>query len=632
DYGLSKAIKDYSIDNTLSVKLFQFNLLLILLILQKKQSLGGNFKYMSPEVLEKKKPYNILFEVDETYLKNLKLKKDFEDDKKLRSLFIDKKNIQKQFYQSEDYSYDILEIDLSQNNLNAKAAKLVANLLEKYKNMTHLSLKLNKCNIGTEESENISKSIAEKLLGISYLFLDFKNNEVSLTEEEVEGKEEQKEVEENEIEEKENLENLVNAYKKHSISKKIKLTNQNKNEMCFSSDDNQINSDEAKTFANIVNSYKSIKHLTVDFSNEMDNQKVKNIKDQINQYDSIKSLRYCIKRNKNSLTEFLEVFNALEVCKQFTHLNLKLDECNQIDANGIKSLAKALEDKDNILSLNLDFNKKYYQSDYFIDQEAVQSIANTLQKLKKLCHINLSLDCRGIKEEGAERLSKALKDQKNVVHLILNLSDNSIGVQGAQSIANAIEKYQNVTELNLNFTDNSIGVQGAQSIANAIEKYQNVTELNLNFTYNSIGVQGAQSIANAIEKYQNVTKLNLNFFGNSIGVQGAQSIANAIEKYQNVTKLNLNFTGNSIGVQGAQSIANAIEKYQNVTELNLNFTGNSIGDEGAQSIANAIEKYQNVTKLNLNFYYNSIGDERAQSIAKAIEKYQNVTKLNLNFT
>ncbi|KAL4505615.1 hypothetical protein ABPG73_004500 [Tetrahymena malaccensis] len=124
-----------------------------------------------------------------------------------------------------------LSLKLKKNNIEFEGAQSLANSIQNCEKITNLELNLSNCNIGVEQSENISKQISEKFSGINHLSLKFKNNVDYVEEEEVDNEDEEQE---------EDLDNLCIAYQKESISKKIKLTNQSEQEICFTFEDNKI--------------------------------------------------------------------------------------------------------------------------------------------------------------------------------------------------------------------------------------------------------------------------------------------------------------------------------------------------------------------------------------------------------
>ncbi|KAL4505616.1 hypothetical protein ABPG73_004501, partial [Tetrahymena malaccensis] len=515
------------------------------------------------------------FRVDEACLKDLKLKKDFENEKKLKTLYVE--DIEKQLNQSNDYSYDILEIDLSyqiisdeqlkliaqyvkncvhisqmflsfkgcmfetqginilensikildlsklkinlsgckigdkgceslatalsqwlnltelnlnlsynkiqpegikritnsienhnmisqlslnfsQNNLNTDSALLIAKIIENYKNVTELSLKLKRnrigyqgavsiiqhiksnskltslqldlsnCDIGTKQSELMFKKISEQLSTIYPLLLNFKNNESY----------------------DDLLKNLCKTYKQESVSQKIKLK-KIKKLICFEFDDSfQISPDEANKFANILKSINSFRQLNVDFRNELKgkDKQVKNI-------SNIEQIIFCVKMNNNIFNALLEAFNVVQICEQFTHLNLNLDSLN-IDGRQVQQLADIIKERINLTDLNLIFNNNSIQDD------VAGSIANAIQNLSKLTVVTLGFRNCHISGNGIKCITNSLEDKKNITELNLDFSEDSqnkenfLNKDEVLCISNTLQKLEMLVHISISLNENMI--------------------------------------------------------------------------------------------------------------------------------------------------------------------------------
>ncbi|KAL4505613.1 hypothetical protein ABPG73_004498 [Tetrahymena malaccensis] len=538
----------------------------------------------------------VYFQVDESQLKHLKLKKDIEDLKKLRKLQIEKKNIKKYLYHQKDYLYDILEIDLrgclvgnqglsilensfkihdlsklkinlSQNNLNTNAAKLLAKVIVNFKNMTQLSLKLNNCNIGTEQSENISKQISEKFSDINNLSLKF------------------------------NSDCLINSY-------------------------------EAKTFANIVKCYKSIKQLTAYYSNEKNDQTVKNIKNQIN---GIKSLRFCIKRSDHSIIAFLEVLNALKNCQQFTHLNLKLDK-NSIYDDGANFIANAIQNLKKLAFVSLGFRECH------ITQNGIKSLISSLKDKNQIIQLNLDFSQNSLNADAAKLLAKVIANYKNMTQLSLKLKRNSIGFEGAQSIADSIESSSKITSLRLNLSDCNIGTEQSEDISKLIsEKLSGINHLFLNFNDDiQISSNEAKDFANIIKNQKNIKQLTVDFGKNKNSVNACLEVFNEVQICEQFTHLYINLDKNNIKDDGANFIADAIQNLIKLTFVNLGFRDCHIAVNGIKSLANSLKDKKDIVQLNLDFgekYFNKayyLNEDAVQCISNTLQNLEKLTHVNLS--
>ncbi|KAL4505611.1 hypothetical protein ABPG73_004496 [Tetrahymena malaccensis] len=469
------------------------------------------------------------FYVDEAYLKNLKLKKDVEDEKKLRRLYVEKKNIEKQLYQSKDYSYDILEIDLSYQSISAEKLKQIAQSVQNYlqisqlflcfrgclfgnlglqilekslkiHDLSKLKMNLSGCELGDEGCQSLSRALnyylnltelnlnlsqnslnadAAKLLAkvianyknMKQLSLKLKRNSI--------GFEGAQSIADS-IESSPKITSLklnlsdcnIGTEQSQDISKLISEKLSGINHLFLNFNDNiQISSNEAKDFANIIKNQKNIKQLTVDFGTEINDKKIKNIKRQINQFDSIQQIVYHVKKNKNSVKACLEVFNEVQICELFTHLYINLDKNN-------------------------------------INDYGANLIANSIQNLTKLTFVNLGFRDCDIAVNGIKSLANSLKDKKDIVQLNLDFGQDNwnpeyhLYIDVVQCISNTLQNLEKLTHVNFSLQLNKISGQTKQDLEKKLK------ELNPSFDKTNKNPQkqiiqmNQQNIIKMIEKQQ----------------------------------------------------------------------------------------------------------------------------------
>jgi Ran GTPase-activating protein (RanGAP) involved in mRNA processing and transport len=284
----------------------------------------------------------------------------------------------------------------------------------------------------------------------------------------------------------------------------------------------------------------------------------------------------------------------------------KLDlRTSQIDDEGAKALAKALENNQVLIELDLWGNQ--------IGDEGAKALAKALENNQVLT--KLGLWDNQIGDEGAKALAKALENNQVLTELILWGKD--IGDEGAKAFAKALENKQVFTKLYLRA--DQIGAEGAKALAKALENNQVLTELIL--WGKDIGDEGAKALAKALENKQTLTTLYLR--ANQIGDEGAKALAKALENKLALAKLGL--LDNQIGDEGAKALAKALENKLALAKLGL--LDNQIGDEGAKALAQTLENNQALTELHLGT--NQIGDEGAKALAKALENKLALAKLGL---
>ena len=256
------------------------------------------------------------------------------------------------------------------------------------------------------------------------------------------------------------------------------------------------------------------------------------------------------------------------------HLDLS---SSQIDDDGVKELAIALQSNTSLERLNASYNR--------IGDEGAKALANVLRSNTSLQHLDLGSN--QIEDEGAKELAIALQSNTSLERFYF--SNNRFGDEGAKALANVLQSNTSLRVLYLQ--RNQIGGEGAMTLANALQSNLSLRVLHL--YGNQIGVEGAKALATALQSNTSLRELHAE--ENQIGDEGAKAFANALQSNTALRKLNVK--GNEIGADGTKALANALESNTILRELVLE--GNDIDAEGAQALANALQSNTTLRKLNL---------------------------------
>ncbi|KAL4509165.1 hypothetical protein ABPG72_018096 [Tetrahymena utriculariae] len=130
---------------------------------------------------QKNKFFNNIFSygIFAFYSNQLKQKQDLQPklEKIFKKLNMTRQNIQKSFYESANYDYDSLTIDLIDQLVNVDEAKRISNFIKVYHDITQLNLNFSQNEIGVEEIQSITNSI-KNFINITHLTLCFSLNEI----------------------------------------------------------------------------------------------------------------------------------------------------------------------------------------------------------------------------------------------------------------------------------------------------------------------------------------------------------------------------------------------------------------------------------------------------------------------
>ncbi|KAL4499426.1 hypothetical protein ABPG73_008976 [Tetrahymena malaccensis] len=566
-----------------------------------------------------------------------------------------------------NFSIKQLNINLSGNQIGNEVAQCVVNIIQTSESLTNLSVGLDINSINDEGVQIIAnalnncKNITEFQIGLKQNYINLKGASILLKA--LENSQQFKiasfDLSENYIEEEE-LKKLIKAFiinreefksQQNEISNQISditskdldqliqidqsreynllmeqhslITNNPQVNLDENLTTNQINlnsSSDQISDTNLFNITKELKNITLsDFYINWKNVFI-SIAKNIDQYlDQNKFKEFNLNLILQQSTSENLCFNNFEEinkqiylhtdilsqCKNVNQLDINLEE-NKINAEGVSTLAKALERCDKITNLYLNLKRNQ------IDDQGFNNAMGIMFKNKNISIFNINFNCCNIGANNSLVVSNNFEQCQNIIELTLKLKLNLIGIEAAKNIANVLKKCQNLTKLNINLARNyqikpskdNFGDDEIEIIANSLLDYQNLTELSLNSSANNISCSGAKSIAVALGHCRNLKILNLDISNNKITSEGKQFIADSLEKCQNINKLNLSLGNNSqvdiINNNEPNIIADTLQNIENITELSLDFQFNDIDINGNKILVTALENNQNIRSLELN--------------------------------
>ncbi|KAL4505748.1 hypothetical protein ABPG73_004633 [Tetrahymena malaccensis] len=379
-----------------------------------------------------------------------------------RTQFIDRKNFKKNLYQTSDYDFDILDINLSgsnicdsklqilsdglkqqkqvtelnlglsQNKINSKGAQVFAQLIGKYQSISCLSLKLEnnsillegaqkiidaiknlqkitqitlnlrKCNIRNEQAKEFQNQLEKKFDNIDKLLLNFEQNE------------EQLEYYEEYIEHSEEYFEQSEEY--------------------FEQNEDHIEQNEEQQELNEIFTEKQI---------SVEIQQVEGMQNQCMQQES-----QLLSQNQNYSSKVSSDYLLLDISKKIklysaseTYVAFDINNQN-INSDNVRDFAKALQDYQNIHILTLDSIQNKQANKYIVQCEKVKEIKffitegrkkqqiyhqfikilKMLENSEQITNLSIQLPSAGL-HQGNERicLLDNLLKFKNLIDLDINL-------------------------------------------------------------------------------------------------------------------------------------------------------------------------------------------------------------------
>ncbi len=236
---------------------------------------------------------------------------------------------------------------------------------------------------------------------------------------------------------------------------------------------------------------------------------------------------------------------------------------NEIDSNGIKKIAKALEDDEYADSLWLKRNP--------IMSEGAKYLGEMLKKNKTL--EILDLNNTGIFDEGVKYIMRGLRYNNTLQ--VLYMDANAITPVGTKYICDYFEYLvkkgrKGITSLWLDM--NRLDDEGIIMLANSLRNYKFLERLVVGS--NRIGPGGIKVLLDALVDHDNLILLDVGLYKstsdmgelpNNICDEGAKYVAKFIEKNKSVQIMNIEH--NNITEKGLEIVFNALEKNKTMLYL-----------------------------------------------------------------
>lgn len=241
---------------------------------------------------------------------------------------------------------------------------------------------------------------------------------------------------------------------------------------------------------------------------------------------------------------------------------------NRMNVEGIKPLAEALENDQQVLQLWLKRNPML--------PEGAVPIASMLRVNTTLRVLDLTNT--GIFDEGCESVMKGLLDNPYSALQYLCLATNGITPQGAASIANYLRATTDRSLVGLSLGCNRLGDEGVRILLEGLRRYKSFKRLDLS----SCGISAAG--AKVLADFLVVPNCDLRFL--DLGCMKSTWAAGEIP--------------NRIGTEGGIAIAEALRVNSNLEGLNLD--NNSIEESAFAAIEQALCQNQSSSLRRLGMH------------------------------
>ena len=180
---------------------------------------------------------------------------------------------------------------------------------------------------------------------------------------------------------------------------------------------------------------------------------------------------------------------------------------NNISAEGMETMVKALQHSQHLITLNVSYNA--------IGAGCAKAMADALRYISSLQ--NLYVSHNHIGDDGASALAGCLYTNEKLT--TLKLQSNDIGPHGSTALAKALNLNTCLQELDL--SENHIRDEGAEALAAALHMNKNLKRLRLQS--NDIGPNGATALAEAL--YTNTCLQKLDVLHNDFGDRESRALA-----------------------------------------------------------------------------------------------------------
>ncbi|KAL4466296.1 hypothetical protein ABPG72_022092, partial [Tetrahymena utriculariae] len=604
----------------------------------KKEYQKRNLNYLSPQVIDKIKPYTTSLKVDEKQLKLLK-----------KEIIIQCKEEEvKQEYQQLLETENLLETEqqnTKQENIQKKGQvkQEEQNLLQAYSQFVKDYKQANKLidqDEGVSQTPQYEKQNLFKNTNLKSGFI--KQNNL-------------KQIELQEIDQHYN--------KEYSISQqKIKIKSKQ------SDDEIQANASQAKflTSSNkkkekLMDLQDSAKKLVSEFNmkpsmieDQIDIQKnekeikIDKIKD-INKAENYEIVNFDFRENWLDVEGLKYIGSSLERCQNIKNLELNFEK-NNLGQQGFKDFALSLSKCINYEFLDINLRQIFFKIKQFIYQcmnsqnnigiNEAELIGQSISKLQNIKHFNLNLDSNKVGKEGIKSIAQGLETCINLTQLSLNLSKINMKLSSVNVLAYCLKKCTKIFDLSLNLSRNKLQNQAAKSIGVIFSQSLNLKKANLYLEGNSLDNIGLNDISVHFQNCQSLVSLNLSLKKNKLGFLGLEDFTLSLSKCINFQYLEINFSQNNIGgngatflgqrSDGAKSIALGQKACINLTQLVLILSKNNLTLNSLQLLASCLKKCTKIYDLNLDFSWNKLQNQAASCIGTIYSKLLNIKKASLH--
>ncbi|EWS76561.1 kinase domain protein (macronuclear) [Tetrahymena thermophila SB210] len=645
----------------------------------KKEHQKRNLKYLSPQVIDKIKPYNTS---DDVYSVGVII---------LEALL--QRKIQGMEY-IKLKSQSLIEVipDIQSQKNHEFVTNILCRMLDPDRNKRYQPLillqQLNKLKVDEKQLKFLNLEVTIQC-----------KQEVKQEFQQIEESEQQEIIEEEEdpklkgqIKQEGEGENLLQAYtrlvKSHKqdnqiidqgqpLQAKSSQINQKKENKVLQKCENRIVSSESDMKSDITEDQ-------IEFESNKKEIKINNIKD-INKAEQYEIINFDFRYDRifGQGAQFLGL--ALQRCQKMTYLNLNFDgsynlkdynkkdlflsqsqinKIKQMEDEGIIFIMQTLQKCTNLKSLNLNL------SNNDISVKSAQNIANYLNQSQNILFLSLNISFNYLRE-GVSYIAQALAKNQNLISLNLNLRFTSMEQKDLDNIAESIGKLEKLNFLDLNLSQNFTEKINLNKLGKSLQQCKNLANFSINLDFNFVSIEAIQQILMGIEncssldsfslylqsihnqqhylayyqskvsqfvqclclglqKLASISTLLIDLSCNTLQIDQIKLIADSLKKCQNIKSLNLQLRENWVDVEGLKYIGISLEESQNINELELNLENNNLGQKGFNDFTLSLSKCINYEFLDINLSQNNIGIDQAELFGQSISKLQNLKHLSLN--
>ena len=288
-----------------------------------------------------------------------------------------------------------------------------------------------------------------------------------------------------------------------------------------------------------------------------------------------------------------DLSNGVHIAEILRHSNcfktLNIWHCN-LDDQGMKSLASALEINSSLEELDLTWNwnitvtgigymalgeslkrnrglKTLNISDCDIDDQGMKSLASALEMNGSLEELYLSWN-RAVTCIGLMALGESLKRNRGLK--TLHISHCGIDDQGMKSLASALETNGSLEWLNLRENDAVTGI-GLMALGESLKSNRGLKSLDI--SYCSIDDQGMESLASVLETNGSLEWLNLRA-NDAVTVIGLMALGESLKSNGALKTLYLGLIKKVSDKDWRQFIV-CLQENNHLTKLELPYSSNS---------------------------------------------------------